>query len=226
MNSLIQPRATDKNMKSERSAFSTIELLVVIGIIIIIASISVPAYISIKNNQKEKQAANEIKLIDEAIQRFRDDFGDYPNQNILESNSAGLTDSEKSLNQGNEILVACLYSVLPDKQSKSSYLHIGLTGEGGVNLADADSDGKKELLDPWGKPYFYFPNTDYASSVSHSYGTPGLNSITASAKAKSSGSYYRLTSYQIWSMGKNMKNDTNTSAAGSQDDDDIVNWSY
>jgi|GEM_PF-2665745 prepilin-type N-terminal cleavage/methylation domain-containing protein len=214
-----------KNMNLKR-AFSAVELMVVIGIIVIIAAVAIPAYINIKNNQKEKQAANEIKLIDEAIQRFRDDLGDYPSQNILESNSSGLTDSEKSLNQGNEILVACLYSVLPEKLSKSAYLQIGLTGEGGANLEDSDSDGMKELVDPWGKPYHYFPNTDYDTSVSHSYGTPGLNTITASAKAKTSGSYYRLTSYQIWSMGKNTKNDTNTSAAGSQDDDDIVNWSY
>lgn len=215
-------------MKSIRSAFSTIELLVVIGIIILLASISVPAYINIKNNQKEKQVANEIKLIAEAIQRFRDDFGDFPSQNVLVSNSAGLTDQQKSLNQGNEILVACLYSVLPGKQSKSAYLHIGLSGEGGANLADSDLDGMKELLDPWGLPYIYFHNSGYSAddSVMQKYGYSLASSVEARAKTKSAGSYYCLTSYQIWSRGKNMKNDTNTSAAGSQDDDDIVNWSY
>ena len=215
-------------MKSIRSAFSTIELLVVIGIIILLASISVPAYINIKNNQREKQVANEIKLIAEAIQRFRDDFGDFPSQNVLVSNSAGLTDPQKSLNQGNEILVACLYSVLPGKQSKSAYLHIGLSGEGGANLADSDLDGMKELLDPWGLPYIYFHNSGYSAddSVMQKYGYSLASSVEARAKTKSAGSYYCLTSYQIWSRGKNMKNDTNTSTAGSQDDDDIVNWSY
>ena len=172
--------------------------------------------------------ANEIKLIAEAIQRFRDDFGDFPSQNVLVSNSAGLTDLQKSLNQGNEILVACLYSVLPGKQSKSAYLHIGLSGEGGANLADSDLDGMKELLDPWGLPYIYFHNSGYSAddSVMQKYGYSLASSVEARAKTKSAGSYYCLTSYQIWSRGKNMKNDTNTSTAGSQDDDDIVNWSY
>lgn len=204
-----------------------IELLVVIGIILILASIGIPTYRNIKERQKEKRAEAELQIIETVIEKFQDDFGDTPSYKLLEDKLG--TDALTSLsdeNRGSEVLVACLFSKLPQEEGKEAYLPVMLTGDDGEALGDRDGDGWKELTDPWGRPYVYFHNTDYHSSVVHEYSLLPNEEKDSSATAVSGseGDYRRLTSFQLWSCGRNQANDTNSSANGTPADDDIRNW--
>jgi hypothetical protein len=122
--------------------------------------------------------------------------------------------------------VACLYSKIPEIEGKPPYLPVSLTGDDGERLADSDQDGWKELCDPWNRCYIYFHNSDYHSGTVHEYGSGAgtVKPVTATPKAKSQGEYYRLTSFQLWSCGRNGDNNTNGGSEVESKDDDIRNW--
>ena len=208
-----------------------VELLVAIAIILVLASIGIPTMLAIQKQQKVKNTRANIELIETAFKEFQGDFGDYPSAALL---SAKLTEkgasmpSQSSENLGNEVMVACMATLLPELFGKPAYLPVSLTGVEGDKLIDLDGDGMKELPDAWNRPYIYFHYSQYHSSVQQTYnhGLNQDNNTNATAKAKSDGVYFRLTDYQFWSCGPNQANDTNCSkTSGTSADDDIRNWS-
>ena len=214
---------------NSRRGFSLVEILVVVVIIVILVGIGVPVMLNVRSRQKVKAVMAEVELIETAIDNFKIDVGDVPNLGLLEEKlGRSLTSAEKASNLGNEIMIACLFTVVPSKEKKDPWIPLALTGTDGSKLIDSDNDGLKELPDAWNKPYIYFNNTDYHSSVSHDYsiGVNLDNKVDAHAQFNSDGVYYRLTDYQLWSCCPNMANDTNSSVAGDdKQDDDIRNFS-
>jgi general secretion pathway protein G len=75
---------------------------------------------------------------------------------------------------------------------------------------------RSELKDAWGMPFYYTSSSEY--TVRGCERTPGKNA------------FYNTSSYQIYSMGPNMKTWTNTVADGGHprlggtEPDDIRNW--
>jgi len=218
----MSPQARNQGI---RHGFTMVELLVVIGIILILASIAVPTFRMVKERQNEKRAEAEIQIIETAIQNFQSDLGDSPSLDILEDKlGSAVPDTAKARNWGNEMLVACLYSKIPEIEGKPPYLPVLLTGDGGEKLADSDQDGWKELCDPWNRCYVYFHNTDYHSGTEDSYGAVAIELFKATPKTKTEGEYYRLTSFQLWSCGRNGENNTSGGSGVTSKDDDIRNW--
>ena len=64
--------------KFYRRGFTLIELLVVIGIIVLLATIALPALSRVWSQAKRTQMAADLSVISQALEAYRHDFGDYP----------------------------------------------------------------------------------------------------------------------------------------------------
>ena len=64
--------------RSHKSGFTLVELTVVVSIIILLATIAVPALIKVKNLARQRASEALIINIDTAVRQYRNDFKDYP----------------------------------------------------------------------------------------------------------------------------------------------------
>lgn len=113
--------------------FTLIELLVVIGIIGVLGGLVLSGIAVARQNAREKTTCTFLDSISVALERFRSDYGMYPD---------GSGDAESSEQ---------LHRALTEKRGFGPYL-IGLTSE---QAEDSDGNGSKELLDAWGRPVRY-----------------------------------------------------------------------
>lgn len=204
-----------------RRAFTLIELLVVIGIIGVLASITIAALSGAGNKGRSSKAKSMIETIKLAIENYSNDFGDYPPSR---ARYAGL--SSNGLNDGNECLVRCLTTT----KKQANYHDFN-----DADLANRDNDKTKkngprsaitkpelfEVVDPWGNPFVYLHNADYSrggkvSVLSEDKDHPGYV-VVKGHKSDKTGQYHDLNSFQMWSLGPDGKDD---GGAG----DDIVSW--
>ncbi|MEM3423916.1 MAG: prepilin-type N-terminal cleavage/methylation domain-containing protein [Nitrososphaeria archaeon] len=65
-------------MKRKERAFTLIELMVVIGIIIVLVSVSVPAYGYMQSRAKVASVSEDVQNIGKAIVAFKSDWGQFP----------------------------------------------------------------------------------------------------------------------------------------------------
>ncbi len=85
-----------------------------------------------------------------------------------------------------------------------------------VSTGDTDADGRKEILDPWGNPFLYFSNDDYASKQGWGKEAPAAEDAGA-AKGGTQEGFRARSRFQLWSAGPNGKNEGG-------EKDDIVSW--
>lgn len=207
------------------AAFTLTEMLVVIGIMLLLAALLMPALKGLKESRKNDDCRAEIEYLNTAIEQYRGEFGDYPPSDI------GLAATVP--NQGNKALVACLATSLSKQPYLRSYLmanhdKVRVTNEQAAAKPDwrfTDNPlNYREMLDPWGSPYIYLHNRDYASPTGYVYTVQGraaggkfASPCTVKGKKDSTGAYYGNASFQIWSCGPNRTNDNGG-------DDDITSW--
>ncbi len=86
----------------------------------------------------------------------------------------------------------------------------------GLDVGDADGDGRLELLDAWGRPLVYFSNDDYGTEQAWSSGAARSASLT-SARSRTRGVYHARGRFQLWSAGPNGRNEGGSG-------DDITSW--
>ena len=65
-------------MKPKKSAFTLVELLIVIGIISILVALLIPALSTVKTMAKETQQKAQLTTIEMGLTAFKNDYGDYP----------------------------------------------------------------------------------------------------------------------------------------------------
>jgi prepilin-type N-terminal cleavage/methylation domain-containing protein len=73
--------ATSRSNLAGPRGFSLVELLVVIGIILVIAGISLPMLIKAYTSADKSKAAADLQTISLALEAYKTDFGDYPRTN-------------------------------------------------------------------------------------------------------------------------------------------------
>lgn len=73
-------------VKHKKSAFTLVELLIVLAIITMLVALLIPAVTMVKNTAKETQQKAQLTTIEMGLTAFKNDYGDYPPSSWQEDN--------------------------------------------------------------------------------------------------------------------------------------------
>lgn len=122
------------NFKRQASAFTLIEMMVVVAIIAILATFLFPAALRSRDRARRMQAMSEACNLAIAIKMYRVEHGKWPNQTQDGSDTTYFTDNWKVVN---------LLRIPASNDMNRIYISV---------QANA-LDGSGNYLDPWGVPY-------------------------------------------------------------------------
>lgn len=156
-------RVTSVRSRIAPSGFTLVEILVVISIIAVLASIVIGVQKQVFDKQTTNRAKGELQTIALALEQYKLKYGDYP-----WINSGGATFSEE---EGRLLYKALVGLAVPRKVSGGLRLEEvdGGSSEAGPAFVDASklsveiddddvriSDSQAIFLDPWDNPYEYY----------------------------------------------------------------------
>lgn len=73
-----------------RRGFTLVELLIVVGIIVLLATILLPMVIRVQLQARRTAMAADLQVISQALEAYRSDFGDYPRVNRYQHQTGNL----------------------------------------------------------------------------------------------------------------------------------------
>lgn len=210
-------------MNTRRSGFTLIELLVVVTVIAVLVGITIGTLGAVQKKAARGRAAVEIAAIETALERYKVDFGDYPEAtsistsgDVYAGNPSGYPGSNAAFNGDGQVTSGTggrrLFAELMGRTAytgtvdpnRTPYLELK---EGQVGSKDANS----YIQDPFGYAYGYF------------YNPAGLSASTPNRK-----SLMNEVVPDIWSTGGETGpvDFTNTASAGyGRYQKWITNWS-
>ena len=121
--------------------YTLIEMLVVIAIITTLAGLVLGAIGAVRRSSAEKSVQATLMILAAALERYENDFNDYPS-------SDGDLDGIK----GAENLYQCLMT----DQKEGPYIKAT-----DVKTCDTNANGVPEIADFWGRPIRYLHHRDY-----------------------------------------------------------------
>ncbi|MFH1230640.1 MAG: type II secretion system protein [Planctomycetota bacterium] len=204
------------------NGFTLLELLVVIGIISLLATMLITGLLPARGEAKKRATRALIANIQASLESYYAAYGDYPPPDPSDLDPGTST----GVNNGIESIVACL-----SDQNKGGPFLLGVSESKYANL-DGDSAGSpptnwwfgdtqlREIVDEWNNPLVYFHSRDYdnpgkGSNYSFTRSgdaiAPQINTTTAT--------YYNPLTFQIWSPGTDEKNNNGLG-------NDINNWAH
>lgn len=186
--------------RSGRAAFTLIELMAVITIIVILAGLVVTGMGFVTERQAKEKARVQIALISKALEEYKLDNGNYP----------ATTDTATGIGQSNVIFTTLyLNPINANNAGGGEKVYIAefdpVTNKQGWTSGTASTTTK--ILDPWGNEYRY--RSAFAASVGTS--APVANSNTQNPD------------FDLWSSGKDGKS-TPATAGDKTNNDDIKNF--
>ena len=196
--------------------FTLIELLVVIAVISVLAAISIPVLGGVRKRQNATATKLLIENLKVKLEQYASDFGDFPPST---PKLVGLPSN--GVNDGIECLVRCLST----KRKSGPYFEFpeGQLGNSDDDTATGNPTGSYmtarelfELQDAFGNALIYLHNADYEKGHKVKVGDEVFP--VKGCKSKKRGQFHGLTSYQIWSVGANGKDDQG-------EEDDVTSWS-
>jgi type II secretion system protein G len=205
-----------------RQGFTLVEVLIVVAIIGVLMGLVLPALMKAGNKAKITETQTIIEQIKAALQEYEHDYGDYPPTSLKDEEHYS-----NGVNDGIESLVVHL----SNKDKGTPYLELEEKSYSNTDRDDVpasyplnwffgDSQAR-EIVDSWGNPLVYFHNRDYAKPKTHmqTYKLTSGKKLSgfAPGKSKKTAAYHSWSSYQIWSVGPNGKNENG-------EGDDIVSW--
>lgn len=116
-------------MNKQRSGFTLVELLIVIVVIAILASISIVAYQGIQSRARDTQRLQDVKTIAKAMEMYYADKGVYPPTNgSTKINTAWVTTADASWANLEAALVPAYISSMPKDPQASQTTNPGIWG--------------------------------------------------------------------------------------------------
>ncbi len=213
--------------KQDQSAVTLLELLVVVVIMGILASVAVTVYTGHVDRARVAACKDTIRQLELAVSQYEVDTGQLPpsssglpiapDQLVYEGNA-----SSGSFGSG-YLQLALIHSLSGDFHRPLSYRWLGpyiqpdedqLGDRDGLPVNLSTPKGYVQLLDPWGLPYYYLRSDHYASMGGTQY--PSNHPFFASE------TYYNPSSFQIFSMGRN--GSTYPVPYRGEETDDVNNW--
>jgi prepilin-type N-terminal cleavage/methylation domain-containing protein len=161
---------------SSRSGFTLIEMLVVIGIIGILASLAVPAATGVMKKAKKVKTSAALKDVQLGVKNYQAEYNRYPLK-------AGMTAEDPiALDEGSTLLKILLgenEQKLNPRQITYIEPPMGKNGSGGL----VGNEGSYGLMDSWGKPYQVVMDGNYDNKISNPDSRNEDQSISSGAPA-------------------------------------------
>ncbi len=226
---------------SKATAFTLLELLVVISIIAVLAGILLPVTGSVMENARKTEAKSTEMQILTAVKSFQTDYGVYP----LPAGTNTATDTTFDAESGNN---AALFAILrntdtsatPPNSRHTVYFEgkdvknpdkpkSGFATKAGSTTIKSGSSTKTfatqigTLVDPWGAGYSIRYDTGYTDAVVHPYSDAGT-SANDTAGATTGILRFGVIAYSYGKDGQaGNAGDTGTAPAYTYGDD-VVSW--
>ncbi len=198
-----------------RRAFTLVELLVVIGIMVILMSLIMGGVMLAKRSAQRAKAVSLLGAVASAIDQYRSNNSMYPESwKIPATPPADWTTAQgysswlQTLGSGDEVFDKAFNGVAATAVSKSVWegINVQLAYQLGSLVSDQVKNGK--MLDPWGNPLRYRPSKWYAYDAANT--TVRIDGASPPGE----------DNYQLWSSGPDGKDDANPGEGG----DDIPLW--
>ena len=141
----------------ERNGFTIVELLIVIVVIAILASISIVAYTSIQERARNAKISTDLQTLSRAIQVARENSG-----KTLWEMTGGRTGSDGIItaDECNKLANGTNFATLASTHGCWTKYTDTLGA-----ISDAAGANVRELKDPWGRPYFIYEYEGRSVSV-------------------------------------------------------------
>ena len=200
--------ATRQNahVKTSTSAFTLVELLVVIMIIAVLIGLAFPAFQGVQNSAKRTQAKNDLVQIVTAVNAFYTEYGKYPL--ATHSGDKTIPGDEPQVDLMNALRATggalnprqIVFINPPDAKDQTN-------PKGGLGTTGASAG---QYFDPWGTPYRVRIDGDYNNEVANPY-------------SSNAGSAQLRNGVIAWSFGKSRsggEGDKNSAVSK----DDVISW--
>lgn len=228
-------------MPSSRRAFTLIEILIVVAIVVLLASVLLVSFSGVFSKSDEAQAKATIETLKANTEGFQARWGAPPPANLQElgmlSGYTTLIDPNRD-NVGIESLVLALRSrreqgpyidaPLFADDARRANLDIDTVVEGALapeflDIPPEQSRDLFEIIDPWGNPYVYLDVKSIQTGAIDYYVTKGDGTRVQldptecqnAMRHPTTGAY--PSGYVIWSFGENGQNEYGRG-------DDITSW--
>ncbi|MEC7863099.1 MAG: prepilin-type N-terminal cleavage/methylation domain-containing protein [Verrucomicrobiota bacterium] len=150
-----------KSKRRKSSAFTLIELLIVIVIIAILASVAFPVTALVMEQARRSEANNEVKQIANAISSYELEYSKLP----FPPGNGGEGDLEMNTFDGNMISILSGYNVDGLNPRKKPF-YTGKRAKGAKTSKKPTSgvfgtDDQLQLADPWGRQYYIKIDSNY-----------------------------------------------------------------
>ena len=214
-------------VKQKKTAVTLLELLVVVMIMGILASVAVTVYTGHVDRARVAACRDTIRQLELAVNRYEVDTGQLP------PSSSGLTYAPDSLvYEGNAtqgsfgsgyMRLALVQSLSGNMYEPLHYRWLGpyleldedqIGDRDGMPVTASTPKGYVQILDPWGLPFYYIKTADYSSLGGTEY--PNDHPFYATE------TYYNPSSFQIFSQGRN--GSTYPVPYRGEETDDVTNW--
>lgn len=196
-----------KRRTTRSNAFTLIEMLVVISIIVVLMGLAFPAFQGVQNSAKRTQTKNDLVQIATAVNAFYTEYGRYPTTATSDTaavvggkgpTSKALFDELRGLAGASLNPRQITFISPPDAKDQKS-------PRGGVKTSDG------QWYDLWGSPYAVALDADYDNEVSNPY-------------SGGAGAGPKLRMGMIaWSLGKDGSGGSGDKNSGASKDD-VISW--